>query len=310
MKAIQYTAFGDSSVIQLSQVSKPTPQDKEVLIRVTAVTVNPLDIKIRSGFMQKQMPLVLPYIPGLDVSGIVEAVGSDVIRLKPGDEVFGTTFGGTFAEYVSINEDQLATIPNNVNKNEAAALAVPLVTAYTFLVEEGRLQAGQKVLIQGAAGAVGSTMVQMAKEMGAYVIGTASGEGIALLESFRTDQVIDYKTQDFTQVVKDVDLVLDLVGGEIQAKSFEVLKKGGLLLSTVMPPSAELAQKFGVNARFANSSPSYKKLEFGKRLVEQGKIKAQIARTLSLADAAQAQDLVTGGGINGKVVLETNTFSE
>ena len=303
MKAYAYAAFGDSGVIQEREVDMPSPKGSEALVRIAATTVNPIDMKVRSGAMQKIMPVSLPYIPGSDVAGIIEAVGPDVSRLKVGDEVFASTFGGTYAEYVVLKEEKAVAIPVNLSLNEAAALAVPLVTAWTFLVEGAQLQAGQKVLIHGAAGAVGGVMVQMAKALDAYVIGTASGNGLQQASSFGANEVIDYKTGDFTKLVKDADVVIDLVGGETQTKSFEVVKEGGLLLSAVMPPSQDLAQKHHIRAMFISSEPSYKKLEFGKKLVEEGKIKAQIARTMPLADAAKAQDLVSAGGLNGKVVL-------
>jgi len=306
MKAMQFTAFGGSEVIQLNEVDKPQPKENEILIKIAATTVNPIDMKVRSGNMQKMMPVNLPYTPGSDVAGEVAAIGSGVSRLKTGDKVFASTFGGTYAEYVVLKEEQAAVIPDNVGFNEAASLAVPLVTSYSFLVEGGDLKAGQRVLIQGASGGVGSIMVQMAKALGAYVIGTASGEGLALAKSMGADEVIDYKTQDFTKLVKDADLVIDLVGGETQAKSFTVVKEGGKLLSAVMPPSDELAQQHHITARFISSAPSHKKLEFGAKLVEEGKIKTQIAKIMKLEDAAQAQDLVSGGGLNGKVVLVVN----
>jgi NADPH:quinone reductase-like Zn-dependent oxidoreductase len=306
MKAIQFETYGDSGVLQLKEVEKPQPGENEILIKVAATTVNPFDMKIRSGSMQKMVPVNLPFIPGSDAAGTVEAVGSGVSRLKVGDKVYATTFGGTYAEYIVIKEEQSALIPANGSLPEAAALAVPLVTSYSFLVEGGELQEGQRVLIHGAAGGVGGIMVQMAKALGAYVIGTASGEGIELAKSFGADEVIDYKQQDFTYEVKDADLVIDLAGGETLAKSFTVVKKGGKLLSAVMPPSQELAQQYGITAGFISSAASFKKLEFGGKLVEEGKIKIQIAKTMKLEDAAQAQDLLSAGGVNGKVVLVVN----
>lgn len=304
MKTIQFDRYGDSGVLELKQADKPQPGEGEILIKIAATTVNPFDMKVRSGSMQKVVPINLPWIPGSDAAGTIEAAGSGVSRLKVGDKVFTNSFGGTYAEYLVVAEDRAALIPNNVTLNEAAALVVPLVTAYSFLVEGGELKPGQRVLIQGSAGGVGGIMVQLAKAIGAYVIGTASGDGLKLAKSFGADEVIDYKNQDFTQLVKDADLVIDLAGGETQSKSFSVLKKGGKLLSAVMPPSQELAQQYGVTARFISSAPSYKKLEFGARLVEEGKIKPQIARVFKLDDAAQAQDLVSAGGVNGKVVIE------
>ncbi len=306
MKAIQYKSFGKSDVLELKQVDKPSIKENEVLIKVKATTINPLDMKIRSGHMQEMMPVQLPFTPGLDASGIIEAIGNNVTRIKVGDEVFTVLSAGSYAEYVVANEDQVALKPGIVSFNEAASLAVPLATSYAVLIEAGQIQAGQKVLIHGASGAVGSIMVQMAKALGAYVIGTASGIGVDIIKNLGADETIDYKTQDFTKLVKDMDLVADLVGGETQIKSFEVLKKGGKLLSIVMPPPAELAEKFKVVAQFVFTYSSHKKLGFGLELLEQGKIKAAISKVIKFEQAAQAQDLVSAGGVNGKVILEMN----
>lgn len=305
MKAIQYTAFGDSSVLQLTQIDKPVFKEDEILVKISATSINPFDMKVRSGSMQKQLNTQLPYTPGTDIAGTIEAVGNNVHTLKVGDEIFATAYGGTYTEYIVIKETQAAVKPNNVSLNEAVALAVPLVTSNTVLVEAAQLQPGQKILIHGAAGGVGSVMVQMAKALGAYVIATATANGIEQVKALGADEVIDYKNDDFT-FLKDIDIVADLVGGETLSTSFEVLKKGGKLISTVMPPSAELATKFGVTAQFVMSNPSAKKLAFGRQLVEAGKIKPQVAKTMKLEQAAAAQDLVTAGGLNGKLVLEIN----
>lgn len=304
MKAIQYTAFGGSEVLQLNQIAKPVIKDDEVLVKIKATTVNPMDMKFRNGSLQKAMPIELPYTPGLDVAGTVEKIGKNVKRFKIGDAVFGTTFGGTYAENISLNENQLAIQPQHTSHFESAALAIPLTTAYSILVENAQLKAGEKVLIHGAAGGVGSIALQMAKAIGAYVIGTASGSGLDLIKSLGADEVIDYKSQDFSTIVSDMDLVVDLVGGETQAKSFGILKKDGKLLSTVHPPSEELAKKFGIDARFVFSKPSFQKLDFGKKMVEEGKIKTQVAQVMNLENAAIAQDLISSGGVNGKIVLE------
>lgn len=304
MKTIQYTAFGGSDVIKMAESEKPDLKDDEVLIKAAAVTVNPADIKFRTGSMQERMPVQLPFTPGLDVAGTVEAIGSKVVRIKVGDKVFGGKFGGTYAQYVVLKEEHTGIVPSNVSLNEAAALIVSLVTAYSFLVEHGEVEPGQRLLIQGIAGGTGAVILQMAKVLGLYVIGTASASGLEMAKSLGADEVINYKTQDFTTLVKDVDLVIDMVGGETQAKSFGVLKKGGKLLSAVMPPSQELAQQYGVEAKFVSSTYTYKKLDYGKQLVEDGRIKPQIAKTMKLEETAEAQDIVSAGGIDGKIVLE------
>ena len=305
MQVIQYQSFGQSDVLALAEVAQPQiSNDNEVLIQVKAASVNPLDMKIRMGFMQKMRPVQLPFTPGLDAAGIVVAVGAGVSRFKVGDEVMAATMIGAYAEYVVAKEEFVSLKPNNISFAEAASLVVNIGTAQSILFSEGKLGSGQKVLIQGAAGAVGATMVQLAKNNGIYVIATASGKGIELLKSLGADEVIDYKSQDATTLVKNVDLVADCAGGEAQSKLFEVLKSGGKLLSIAGMPSPELAQKYNIEARFVSSDLSAKSLENGLNLVLEGKIKPIIAKKFPLAEAAQAQDFVSAGGMNGKVVLE------
>jgi NADPH:quinone reductase-like Zn-dependent oxidoreductase len=304
MKAIQYNVFGGSEVIKLVEV--PTPElknESDILIQVKAASVNPLDIKIRLGYMQKMRPVQLPFTPGLDASGIIVAVGTGVTRCKVGDEVIVATMGNTYAEYVVANENFVSLKPKNISFEEATSLAVNIGTAQTILFTEGKLENGLKVLIQGAAGSVGATMLQLAKNKGLYVIATASGKGLELVRSLGADEVIDYKTQDVSTLVKDVDLVADCAGGESQAKLFEVLKSGGKLLSIAGLPSAELAEKYNVDARFISSNLSAKSLEYGLTMVIEGKLKPFVAKTFRLEEAAQAQDFVSAGGVNGKVVL-------
>lgn len=305
MQVIQYQSFGQSDVLALAEVAQAQiSNDNEVLIQVKAASVNPLDIKIRTGFMQKMRPVQLPFTPGLDAAGVVVAVGAAVSRFKVGDEVMAATTMGAYAEYVVTKEESVSLKPNNVSFAEAASLVVNLGTAQSILFSEGKLESGQKVLIQGAAGAVGATMVQLAKNNGIYVIATASGKGLELVKELGADEVIDYKSQDLTTLVKNVDLVADCAGGEAQSKLFEVVKPGGKLLSIAGMPSPELAQKYNIEARFVSSNLSAKSLENGVNLMLEGKIKPIIAKTFPLAEAAQAQDFVSAGGMNGKVVLE------
>jgi NADPH:quinone reductase-like Zn-dependent oxidoreductase len=305
MQSIQYQSFGQSDVLALAEVAQPQiSNDNEVLIQVKAASVNPLDIKIRMGFMQKMRPVQLPFTPGLDAAGIVVAVGAAVSRFKVGDEVMAATMMGAYAEYIVAKEELVSLKPSNVSFAEAASLVVNLGTAQSILFSEGKLESGQKVLIQGAAGAVGATMVQLAKNNGIYVIATASGKGLELVKELGADEVIDYKSQDLTTLVNNVDLVADCAGGEAQSKLFEVVKSGGKLLSIAGMPSPELAQKYNIEARFVSSNLSAKSLENGLSLVLEGKIKPIIAKTFPLVEAAQAQDFVSAGGMNGKVVLE------
>ncbi len=304
MKAIQYKAFGNSDVIESVEIPIPEiKNENDVLIRIKAASVNPLDVKIRLGYMQKMRPVQLPFTPGLDASGIVTAIGTGVTRCKVGDEVIAATMANSYAEYVIANENFVSFKPKNISFEEATSLVVNLGTAQTILFTEGKSEKGQKVLIQGAAGSVGATMVQLAKNNGLYVIATASGKGIELVKSLGADEVIDYKTQNVIGLVQEVDMVADCAGGESQAQLFEVIKSSGKLLSIAAMPSPELAQKFNVDARFISSDLSAKSLENGLAMVAEGKIKALVSKTFKLEEAAQAQDLVSAGGVNGKVVL-------
>ncbi|MEZ2334888.1 NADP-dependent oxidoreductase [Mucilaginibacter sp. RCC_168] len=304
MKAIQYKAFGNSDVIEVTETLQPEiSNENQILIQVKAASVNPLDIKLRSGIMQQIRPVSLPFIPGADVSGIVVATGEKVTQFKAGDEVIGVTSAGGYAEYVLVNESHVAIKPVNTSFEEATSLVVNIGTAQSVLFNEGKLERGQKVLIQGAAGATGATMVQMAKSAGAYVIGTASGQGIALVKSLGADEVIDYKLQGVTALVKDVDLVADCAGGESQNKLFEVVKPGGKLFSIAASPSTEFAEKHKVDARFIRSNISADSLTTGLALVNEGKLRPIVAKTFPLEEAAQAQDFLSAGGANGKVVL-------
>jgi NADPH:quinone reductase-like Zn-dependent oxidoreductase len=304
MKAIQYKAFGNSNVIAVAEVPQPEiSHENQVLIQVKVASVNPLDIKLRSGIMQQIRPVNLPFVPGADVAGIVVATGEKVTQFKAGDQVIAVTREGGYAEYAIANESHVAIKPTNASFEEATSLVVNIGTAQSVLFAEGKLTKDQKVLIQGAAGATGATMVQMAKNAGAYVIATASGRGIALVKSLGADEVIDYKSQDVSLLANNIDLVVDCAGGESQHKLFEVLKPGGKLLSIVIPPSATLAEKYQVDARFISSNISAGSLVAGLALVNEGKLRPIVAKILPLDEAAQAQDFVSAGGVNGKVVL-------
>lgn len=304
MNAIQYTAFGDSSVLRLADLAQPSAvQADEICIQVHAASINPLDMKIRMGWMQAMMPIQLPYVPGLDAAGTVTAVGSAVTRFQVGDAVMASSFGGAYAEYAVVKASNAVRMPATLNFAEAAALVVPMGTAYSTLVQAAQLQAGQTLLLHGAAGAVGLSVLQWAKAIGATVIGTASGKGLDAIRELGVDLAVDYKTEDFTAVAKGVDVVIDGVGGETQARSFGCIKPGGRLISITTPPSQELAAQHGVTARFVSSNISQTSLEAGLALYSEGWLRPHVAATHPLEEAAQAQDRVSAGGLVGKVVL-------
>ncbi|MEO6732248.1 MAG: NADP-dependent oxidoreductase [Ferruginibacter sp.] len=304
MKAIQYKDYGNSDVIEQVDIPVPSIQSgNDVLVQVKAAGVNPIDIKIRMGFMKAVRPVEIPFIPGGEAAGIIAAVGEGVSKFKVGDEVIALTKKHAYAQYVIANENSVLLKPKSLSFEEAASIGVNIGTAQSVLFTEGKLEKGQKVLIQGGGGAVGSAMVQMAKASGAYVIATASGNGVALAKSLGADEVIDYKLHDVAHTVKNVDLVADTAGGEDQAKLFQVLKPSGTLLSIVVPPSQELAEQYKVKAGFVASDISPKTLQNGIDLIDAGKFRTIVSKTFSLEDAAIAQDFLSAGGVNGKVVL-------
>lgn len=304
MKAIQYNDYGNSDVLEQVDVPVPSVQNgNDVLVQVKAAGVNPIDIKIRMGFMKAVRPVEMPFIPGGEAAGIIVAIGDDVSAFKVGDEVIALTRTNAYAEYVTANESLVVPKPQGLSFAEAASIGVNIGTAESVLFIAGKLQKGQSVLIQGGSGAVGGAMVQMAKAAGAYVIATASGKGVALAKSFGADEVIDYKLKDVARLIKDIDLVADTAGGEAQTKLFQVLKPGGMLLSIVVPPSQELAEQYEVKASFVASNISAQTLQNGIELLKIGKFKPVVSKIFKLGEAAVAQDFLTAGGVNGKVIL-------
>jgi NADPH:quinone reductase-like Zn-dependent oxidoreductase len=304
MKAIQYKNYGSSDVIEQVEVTSPSIQnEKDVLIQVKAAGVNPIDMKIRMGFMKEIRPVEMPFIPGGEASGVIVAIGAGVTKFKVGDEVIALTMKNAYAQYVTANENAVLPKPQGLSFEEAASIGVNIGTAQSVLFTEGNLAKGQRVLIQGGGGAVGAAMVQMAKAAGAYIIATASGKGVALAKSFGADEVIDYKLQDVAGIVNDVDLVADTAGGQAQEKLFQVLKPGGKLLSIATPPSQDLAEQYRVKAYFVASDISPKNLQKGIDLLVEGKFKPIVSKVFKLEEAALAQDFLTAGGVNGKVVL-------
>jgi NADPH:quinone reductase-like Zn-dependent oxidoreductase len=308
MKAVRIHDFGKADVLNVEEVPVPTLEPGEVLIRVHAASVNPIDWKIREGqyTSKDRLPLTL----GRDVSGTVEAVGAQVgaqpLGFQAGDEVFAMlgAHGGGYAEYAVANVKEIALKPRSLDHVQAASVPLAATTAWQGLVGHANIQAGQKVLVQGAAGGVGSFAVQFAKAKGTYVYGTASGEHVALLRSIGADEVIDYKTSKFEDVARDVDVVFDLVGGETQERSWKVLKRGGLLISTVSEPPRKKAAEHGARGMTYMAKANGEDLAEIAHLIDTGTVKTVIERVLPLADAQRAQEISQGGHVGGKVVLE------
>lgn len=308
MKAVSLNQYGASSVLQIVEMALPTYEAGQVLIKIKASGLNLIDTKMRIGYVAEMMPKSFPLILGWEASGTVTAIGSGVKNFKPGDEVYAhinMMQGGTYAEFVAVNENEIAHKPKTLSHVHAATVPMAANTAYKGLVKIACIKKGQRILIHGAAGGVGSYAVQIAKLKGAYVIGTATGNGIELVKTLGADEVIDYTTTDFTTAVKEVDIVLDVIGGETQIKSFWVLKKGGLLLTTVPPePSAAMAKKYGINAQFFYTEPDGAVLAQLAKWIEEGKLKALEPIVISLSEAAKAHEMLETRTAHGKLVFE------
>ncbi|MFF4504330.1 NADP-dependent oxidoreductase [Streptomyces sp. NPDC001401] len=307
MRAISQDVLGGPEVLKAVELERPEPRTNEVLVRVRAAGVNPTDWKHRAtGGLLGEPPFVL----GWDVSGVVEAVGIGVARFKPGDEVFGMLsypFGhGSHAEYVTAPARAFAHKPASIDHAQAGALPLVSLTAWQALVEYADLQAGQRVLIHAAAGGVGHVAVQIAKARGAYVIGTASAGKHDFLRGIGVDEAIDYRETDFAEAVKDVDVVLDTIGGDTSTRSLRVLRPGGIVVS-ILPVGSndfyEEAERLGVRALRILVDASYSGMKAIAELVEAGKLRPAIANTFPLADAAEAHALGDTGRTTGKLVL-------
>ncbi len=307
MRVITQNVLGGPEVLEEVQVERPAPRANEILIRVRAAGLNPTDWKHRAngGFLGEP-----PFVLGWDVSGVVEAVGVGVARFQPGDEVFGMLsypWGhGSHAEYVAAPARAFVHKPAGIDHVQAGALPLVSLTAWQALVENARLQPGQRVLIHAAAGGVGHVAVQIAKALGAHVIGTASAGKHDFLRELGVDEAIDYRETDFAEAVKDVDVVLDTLGGETGVKSLRVLRPGGVVVSIIPIGSAEFpdeAERLGVRAVRMLVDADRADMESIAELVEAGKLRATVARTFPLADAAEAHALGETGRTAGKLVL-------
>src|SRR5215211_6876133 len=230
MQAIQAQDYGGPDVLALKQAPRPEPNDDQVLIRLKAAGVNPADWKYRAGFYKQFMPLEFPWTPGVDGSGIVEAVGANVTSLKRGDEVYGIVLGG-YAEYALALATEVQPKPSGLTFEQAAALPLGALTAWGAVIDTAKVEAGQNVLVHGAAGGVGGYAVQLARWKGAKVIGTASANNIEYVRSLGAENVINYNATPFETVLRDMDVVIDTVGGDMPERSWQVLRPGGIFVT-------------------------------------------------------------------------------
>lgn len=306
MKAIRIHAYGGADNLHYDEVPRPDPQPGQVLVRVHAAGVNPIDWKIREGYLKQLFDYPLPLILGTDVAGVVEAVGAGVTTLQVGQDVYGVvdmTLSGAYAEYALGYAEAIAPKPQSLDYIHAASVPIAAMTAWQALFDEADLQPGQTVLIHGAAGGVGGYAIQFAKWKGAQVIATASAANIDYVKNLGADRAIDYAAQSFEREVQDVDVVLDLVGGETQARSWQIIRSGGVLVSTIGVPSSGIPENIRAIPIFVNPKAAGQ-LQQIAQLIDNEHIKVTVERTFELAEAAQAQEISQHGHPHGKLVLQ------
>jgi NADPH:quinone reductase-like Zn-dependent oxidoreductase len=313
MLAWRVHAFGPSDAMTLERVPCPDPGPGEVLVAVHAAGVGPWDAWIRAG--KSALPQPLPLTPGSDLSGTVLALGPGVSGLSTGDQVFGVTnsqFLGAYAEYAVASAGMLAKKPGSLSHVEAASVPVVAVTAWQGLFDHARLEAGQTVLIHGAAGNVGTYAVQLARRARLRIIATAGARDVDHVRSLGADRVLDYRAQRFEDEVKDADAVLDLVGGETQTRSFQVLRRGGRLISAVSPPDQMRARDHGVTAKFFLVDVTTERLRMIAELIDRGELRTCVCIVLPLNNAREAHTMLEDRRLppRGKIVLKVGTAKD
>lgn len=309
MKAIQINKYGGSEVLEVnSNAVEPTVNSGQVLVEVYASSINPFDNAILAGYMEKMMPLKFPTTMGGDFSGTVKKISDDVSEFKIGDQVYGQAIvfvggSGSFAELLVSNTKNMFLKPKNIGFNEAASLPLVGSSAIQALEDEIKLKSGNKILIHGAAGGIGSVAVQIAKSLGAYVAVTASEKDKEFVKKLGADEIIDYKSQKFEETLKDYDAVFDTVGGETTNKSFRVLKKGGIIASMKGQPNEELAKQYGIIGMAINTQINTRHLKRLTELVEAGTVKPLVDKIFDLDQIKEAFIYKNTAHPRGKVVI-------
>jgi NADPH:quinone reductase-like Zn-dependent oxidoreductase len=307
MRSVSINTYGGLDVLHYNNSPRPKPEHDDVLIRVYAAAVNPVDVAVRQGYMAEWISPTFPLILGCDVSGVIEEVGSDVKDLRVGDEVYARTDlsrDGSYAEYIAVVATNVVRKPQSLDFIHAAAVPHVSLTAWQSLFGVANLSAGQTVLIHGAAGGVGHIAVQLAKLRGARVIGTASTKNLDFLRQLGVDEVIDYTTTRFEDAAKGVDVVFDTIGDDTQQRSYATLKPGGILVSIVQPPSEATAQSYGVRVAMAGAYPDPGVLTEIAELIDAGKLKPLVSQVFPLSETRQAQELIAARHTRGKIVLQ------
>jgi NADPH:quinone reductase-like Zn-dependent oxidoreductase len=306
MKAVRVHKFGSPEVISIDDLPKPEPGSGEVVVRVKAAGIGPWDGLIRSG--KSVLPHPLPLTLGSDLSGEVDSVGAGVENLKVGDDVFGVTnerFTGAYAEYAVARAAMLAPKPKRLNHTHAASVPVVAVTAWQMVFDFAQVSSGQAVLVHGGAGNVGGYAVQLAKRAGAVVIATASVENDSYVRRLGADGVIDYRVRRFEERVKEIDAVLDTVGGETLDRSYGVLKRGGIVVSSATQPSKEKAEHYGVRAVFFLVQVTTERLKMIGEMLDAGALQSEVGEVLWLDEARRGHEMLEGAPHRrGKIVIK------
>lgn len=308
MKAAQLTEYGGKDSIQISEVPRPKPASGQILVKVNAFSVNPFDYTVREGIYKEFIPLILPATLGGDLAGTVEEIGEDVTGFEVGQEVYGmagaTSGNGSFAEYAPVSVKQLAPKPKTTDFISAAALPLASLSAYQGIIEHIGLKAGQKILIHGGAGGIGSQAIQIAKNIGAYVATTVNTPDLEYVKDLGADEVIDYTNQDFSTILSDYDAVFDTVGGETNKKSYKALKKDGNFVSMVVDFDEKLVRETGINYIHQNTIATAENLTKIAELVDAGKLIVNIDKVFTFDQPAEALEYLKTGHPRGKVVVQ------
>ncbi len=311
MKAAQINQYGHADTVKVQETTKPVAGEGQILVEVHASSINPFDTMVREGYLKDMIPLTLPVTLGGDIAGVITEVGSGVSDFTVGDKVYGQAnvvggSSGAFAEFALTNASQVGKMPTELNYTDAAAIVLTGLSAYQVIYEHMKLQSGQKILVHGGAGGIGSVAIQLAKHLGVYVTTTATGDGVEFAKGQGADEVIDYKSQKFEDIVKDYDAVFDTVGGETYDKSFVVLKKGGVIVSMAAQPNTELSEKFGVTAIYQSTHTSTEQLGELAKLINDGVVTVHVDKIFTLDQIKEAFEARESGSIKGKVAISIN----
>ncbi len=306
MRAVQIKAFGGIDQLECVNTAIPSINKDEVLVKINAASVNPVDWKIREGNLAEVFPRTFPLTLGWDFSGEIVALGENIQNWSVGDQVYSRpdlARNGSYAEYISVVASEIANKPQSLDHQHAAAVPLVTLTAWQALYELAQLKVGHRVLIHAGAGGVGIAAIQLAKLKGAYVYTTASSSNTQFLQELGADEVIDYKLEDFSKL-RELDVVFDTLGGEVQDKSWQTLKKNGFLVSIAQSPEQEKATRFGVRSEFCFVQPSSDQLTEIAALIDSHKLKVVIDSVYPLDEIVQAHQKSETGHTRGKIVLQ------